>query len=160
MLMFFASLGHLPIHHPVRARYRRHGRGRDENRLLRWDNCMTSCSLVETPKLSAILQESVFFLAECLTVVYFGRTSDRYGRRPVLLFGPLGLAIVMVGFGLSKRFWLLVVFRCLQGGFNGNIGNDECCIPHRMRLMGYRGFQECHGGGIISPHHILRQQSI
>ncbi|KAJ7501506.1 major facilitator superfamily domain-containing protein [Mycena galericulata] len=66
--------------------------------------------------------ESVFFLAECLTVVYFGRASDRYGRRPVLLFGPVGLAGVMVGFGLSKRFWLLVVFRCFQGAFNGNIG--------------------------------------
>ncbi|KAJ6589490.1 major facilitator superfamily multidrug-resistance, DHA1 sub-family [Mycena capillaripes] len=66
--------------------------------------------------------ESVFFLAECLTVVYFGRASDRYGRRPVLLFGPVGLALSMLGFGLSKRFWSLVVFRCLQGAFNGNIG--------------------------------------
>ncbi|KAJ7690065.1 major facilitator superfamily domain-containing protein [Mycena rosella] len=66
--------------------------------------------------------ESVFFLAECLTVVYFGRASDRYGRRPVLLFGPIGLALAMLGFGLSKRFWSLVVFRCIQGAFNGNIG--------------------------------------
>ncbi|KAJ7870942.1 major facilitator superfamily domain-containing protein [Mycena olivaceomarginata] len=66
--------------------------------------------------------ESVFFLAECLTVVYFGRASDRYGRRPVLLLGPIGLACAMLGFGLSKRFWSLVAFRCLQGAFNGNIG--------------------------------------
>lgn len=72
-------------------------------------------------------QESVFFLAECLTVVYFGRASDRYGRRPVLLLGPVGLALAMFGFGLSKRFWSLVVFRCLQGAFNGNIGKDSCC---------------------------------
>ncbi|KAJ7659155.1 major facilitator superfamily domain-containing protein [Mycena polygramma] len=66
--------------------------------------------------------ESVFFLAEALTVVYFGRASDRYGRRPVLLFGPVGLALSMLGFGLSKKFWSLVVFRCAQGAFNGNIG--------------------------------------
>ncbi|KAJ6488177.1 major facilitator superfamily domain-containing protein [Mycena vitilis] len=66
--------------------------------------------------------ESLFFLAECLTVVYFGRASDRYGRRPVLLFGPAGLAVSMLGFGLSKRFYSLVVFRCFQGAFNGNIG--------------------------------------
>ncbi|KAJ7895089.1 major facilitator superfamily domain-containing protein [Mycena leptocephala] len=66
--------------------------------------------------------ESVFFLAECLTVVHFGRASDRYGRRPVLLLGPVGLALSMLGFGLSKRFWSLVVFRCMQGAFNGNIG--------------------------------------
>ncbi|KAK7017703.1 major facilitator superfamily multidrug-resistance DHA1 sub-family [Favolaschia claudopus] len=68
------------------------------------------------------LIESVFFLAECLTVVYFGRASDKFGRRPVLLFGPIGLAIAMFGFGLSKRFWSLVVWRCFQGAFNGNIG--------------------------------------
>ncbi|KAJ7284430.1 major facilitator superfamily multidrug-resistance, DHA1 sub-family [Mycena rebaudengoi] len=68
------------------------------------------------------LIESIFFLTECLTVVYFGRASDRYGRRPVLLLGPLGLALSMVGFGLSKRFWSLVVFRCFQGAFNGNLG--------------------------------------
>nr|GAT52491.1 major facilitator superfamily multidrug-resistance DHA1 sub-family [Mycena chlorophos] len=66
--------------------------------------------------------ESVFFLAECLTVVWFGRASDRYGRRPVLLFGPLGLCLSMLGFGFSKHFWSLVVFRCIQGAFNGNIG--------------------------------------
>ncbi|KAJ7149651.1 major facilitator superfamily domain-containing protein [Mycena filopes] len=66
--------------------------------------------------------ESIFFLAECLTVVWFGRASDRYGRRPILLIGPVGLALSMLGFGLSKRFWSLVVFRCFQGAFNGNIG--------------------------------------
>ncbi|KAF8207018.1 major facilitator superfamily multidrug-resistance, DHA1 sub-family [Mycena galopus ATCC 62051] len=65
--------------------------------------------------------ESVFFLAECLTVVYFGRASDRYGRRPVLLCGPLGLSVSMLGFGLSKSFWSLLVFRSMQGAFNGNI---------------------------------------
>jgi hypothetical protein len=75
-------------------------------------------------------QESVFFLAECLTVVYFGRASDRYGRRPVLLLGPVGLAIAMLGFGHSKRFWSLVVFRCLQGAFNGNIGEYQCRVRH------------------------------
>ncbi|KAF7309137.1 Major facilitator superfamily multidrug-resistance DHA1 sub-family [Mycena kentingensis (nom. inval.)] len=66
--------------------------------------------------------ESIFFLAECLTVVQFGRASDKYGRRPVLLLAPFGLAISMLGFGLSTKFWSLVVFRCLQGAFNGNIG--------------------------------------
>ncbi|KAJ7199556.1 major facilitator superfamily multidrug-resistance, DHA1 sub-family [Mycena haematopus] len=66
--------------------------------------------------------ESVFFMAECLTVVYFGRASDRYGRRPILLFGPIGLAMSMLGFGFSKSFWSLMLFRCLMGAFNGNVG--------------------------------------
>jgi len=48
--------------------------------------------------------------------------SDRFGRRPVLLFGPLGLSLVMVAFGMTTAFPMLVVFRFLQGVFNGNIG--------------------------------------
>ncbi|KAF9262457.1 MFS general substrate transporter [Marasmius fiardii PR-910] len=66
--------------------------------------------------------ESLFFLSESLTVTLWGRASDLYGRRPILLFGPLGLIFAMLGFGLSKTFWPLVVFRCAQGMFNGNIG--------------------------------------
>lgn len=61
-------------------------------------------------------------MAECLTVFYWGRLSDIHGRRPILLLGPLGLTIAMLGFGLSKEFVALVVFRALQGIFNGNIG--------------------------------------
>ncbi|KAJ7881020.1 major facilitator superfamily multidrug-resistance, DHA1 sub-family [Mycena olivaceomarginata] len=72
--------------------------------------------------------ESAFFLAEGLTVFQFGRLSDIYGRRPVLLLGPLGLAISMLGFGLSKTFWTLFLFRCIQGACNGNIGVTRTVI--------------------------------
>ncbi|GLB44969.1 putative major facilitator superfamily protein [Lyophyllum shimeji] len=66
--------------------------------------------------------ESIFFLSECLSVYHWGRLSDRIGRRPVLLLGPLGLALAMTFFGLSRNFWMLVVSRCAQGVFNGNLG--------------------------------------
>ncbi|KAJ7510504.1 major facilitator superfamily multidrug-resistance, DHA1 sub-family [Mycena galericulata] len=74
------------------------------------------------------LLESAFFLAECLTVFVFGRLSDVYGRRPILLAGPLGLGISMLGFGLSKNFWILLFFRCIQGVCNGNIGVSKTVI--------------------------------
>ncbi|KAF9009942.1 major facilitator superfamily multidrug-resistance, DHA1 sub-family [Cyathus striatus] len=66
--------------------------------------------------------ESIFFLTEALTVFHWGQLSDYYGRRPVLLIGPLGLAFSMFCFGLSSTFWPLVVYRSLQGVFNGNLG--------------------------------------
>ncbi|KAJ6572275.1 major facilitator superfamily multidrug-resistance, DHA1 sub-family [Mycena capillaripes] len=66
--------------------------------------------------------ESVFFVAEFLSVYFWGRASDRFGRRPILLLGPFGLAFSLIGFGWSKTFASLVVFRCAQGVFNGNIG--------------------------------------
>ncbi|KAI3605684.1 major facilitator superfamily multidrug-dha1 sub-family [Moniliophthora roreri] len=66
--------------------------------------------------------ESIFFISECALVFQWGRAADKFGRRPILLMGPLGLAIAMLGFGLSRTFWPLVVFRAAQGVFNGNIG--------------------------------------
>lgn len=68
------------------------------------------------------LLQSLFFLAEAVTVFYWGRASDRFGRKPILLLGPLGLSCAMLSFGLSNNFWMLVLCRCLQGVFNGNIG--------------------------------------
>ncbi|KAJ3725779.1 major facilitator superfamily domain-containing protein, partial [Lentinula raphanica] len=59
--------------------------------------------------------ESMFFLTECCTVYFWGRLSDIHGRRKILLMGPLGLTLAMLGFGLSKTFVAL-------GIFNGNIG--------------------------------------
>ncbi|KAJ7288064.1 major facilitator superfamily domain-containing protein [Mycena rebaudengoi] len=66
--------------------------------------------------------ESVFFVSEFCSVYSWSRASDRFGRRPILLLGPLGLTVALLGFGWSKNFWSLVFFRCAQGVFNGNIG--------------------------------------
>ncbi|KAJ7683432.1 major facilitator superfamily multidrug-resistance, DHA1 sub-family [Mycena rosella] len=68
------------------------------------------------------LIESVFFLGEAVTVFQVGRLSDIYGRRPFLLVGLLGLALSMMGFGLSNTVWALLGFRCAQGAFNGTTG--------------------------------------
>ncbi|TRM58651.1 major facilitator superfamily domain-containing protein [Schizophyllum amplum] len=66
--------------------------------------------------------ESLFFFSEFLTCMQWGRLSDYHGRRPILLIAPLGLALATYGFGFAKSFWLLCVFRFLQGVFNGNVG--------------------------------------
>ncbi|KAF8217611.1 major facilitator superfamily domain-containing protein [Mycena galopus ATCC 62051] len=66
--------------------------------------------------------ESVFFITEFLSVYSWGRASDHFGRRPILLLGPLGLALSLIAFGASKTFASLVFWRSLQGVFNGNIG--------------------------------------
>ncbi|KAK7037835.1 hypothetical protein VNI00_010796 [Paramarasmius palmivorus] len=72
--------------------------------------------------------ESIFFISESLLVFQWGRAADRYGRRPILLLGPLGLGVAMLGFGLSRTFWPLVVFRAAQGVFNGNVGVSKTVL--------------------------------
>ena len=66
--------------------------------------------------------ESLFFVTESVTVYHWGRASDVYGRKPILLLGLLALTVATLGFGLSKTFWSMVVFRSIQGICNGNIG--------------------------------------
>ncbi|KAJ3723421.1 member of major facilitator superfamily multidrug-resistance, DHA1 sub-family [Lentinula raphanica] len=66
--------------------------------------------------------ESTFFLAESISVYPIGRASDFYGRKPLLLIGPLGLSLAMLCFGLSETFWGMVLARAAMGVFNGNIG--------------------------------------
>ena len=70
------------------------------------------------------IQESVFFFAECSTVVQWSYLSDRIGRRPVLLIGPVGLTFSMILFGTSTTFVPLVISRFCQGAFNGCIGES------------------------------------
>ncbi|KAG1746529.1 MFS general substrate transporter [Suillus paluster] len=66
--------------------------------------------------------ESLFFVAQTLTVLRWSRLSDRIGRKPVLLVGLSGTCISMLCFGLSTSFWSLVISRCMCGILNGNAG--------------------------------------
>ncbi|KAG1745806.1 MFS general substrate transporter [Suillus paluster] len=66
--------------------------------------------------------ESLFFVAQALTVLKWSRVSDRVGRKPVLLVGLSGACISILCFGLSTTFWSLVISRCMCGVLNGNVG--------------------------------------
>ncbi|KAG2052385.1 MFS general substrate transporter [Suillus hirtellus] len=66
--------------------------------------------------------ESLFFAAQALTVLRWGRLSDCIGRKLVLVIGLLGACILILCFGLSTTFWSLVISRCLCGFLNGNVG--------------------------------------
>jgi MFS family permease len=68
------------------------------------------------------LIESMFFVTEALTVYHWGRASDVYGRKPILLVGLAMLVVSTLGFGLSQVLWTMIVFRSIQGVCNGNIG--------------------------------------
>ena len=39
-----------------------------------------------------------------------------------MMSGLLGLTLSMLGFGLAKTYWALILARCAQGALNGNIG--------------------------------------
>ncbi|KAH8158108.1 hypothetical protein CIB48_g10138 [Xylaria polymorpha] len=67
------------------------------------------------------LIESLFSLTQMLVMVPWGRAADRLGRKPVLVFSLLGVAVATSLFGLARSIWEMVLFRCLAGVFAGSI---------------------------------------
>lgn len=63
-----------------------------------------------------------FALCQALTGVFWGKMSDKYGRKPILVIGLLGLACSMLFFGLAGSFWAALLARSAGGLLNGNIG--------------------------------------
>ena len=50
-----------------------------------------------------------------------GRLSDRYGRKPVLIFSQAGTALSFLILGLSRDFSVMLLARMLDGASGGNI---------------------------------------
>ncbi|WWC57679.1 uncharacterized protein I303_100213 [Kwoniella dejecticola CBS 10117] len=67
------------------------------------------------------LIESIFALAELCTVFQWGKASDRWGRKPVLLIGCAGAAVSSILFGFSTTFPMMVLTRTINGLCNGNV---------------------------------------
>lgn len=53
---------------------------------------------------------------------FWGRLSDRYGRRPLILAGLMASAAAYVLFGLAESLWLLFASRLVQGAGGGITG--------------------------------------
>ncbi|HWM90639.1 MAG TPA: MFS transporter [Thermoanaerobaculia bacterium] len=53
---------------------------------------------------------------------FWGRLSDRYGRRPLILAGLMLSAAAYVLFGLAESLWLLFASRLVQGAGGGTTG--------------------------------------
>jgi DHA1 family tetracycline resistance protein-like MFS transporter len=74
-----------------------------------------------------------------------GRLSDRYGRRPLLVFSQAGTALSFLILGLSHDFYTMLLARMLDGASGGNIlvaqayVADVTAPEHRARGMGLIG---------------------
>ena len=97
---------------------------------------------------------SSFSVAQFLTGVYWGWTSDRRGRRPILLMGLFANSICMVLFGISQRYYVAVIARTISGLFNGNLGVAKSIVAeitdHQSRPFAFSLIGLCFMLGSVS----------
>jgi MFS family permease len=65
------------------------------------------------------LVTSAFTFAEFTTGMFWGRMSDKFGRKPVLLIGLVGTALSSLLFGFAPNLTVALLARALGGGLNG-----------------------------------------
>ena len=65
---------------------------------------------------------AAFSVAQLVSAPAWGWMSDRYGRRPAILFGLLVSAVAYVIFAFAGSLWLLFLSRLIQGLGGGTIG--------------------------------------
>jgi multidrug resistance protein len=64
---------------------------------------------------------ATYAFAALVMAPFWGRASDRLGRRPLILAGLLGSGIAYLLFGLAHSLWLLFAARFVQGAGSGGI---------------------------------------
>jgi EmrB/QacA subfamily drug resistance transporter len=87
---------------------------------------------------------SVYLLAQAVSVPVYGKLSDLFGRKPVVLWG-IGLFLAgSIMCGLAWNIWLLIAFRVVQGLGAGAIQpttitmvGDLYSVQERAKVQGY-----------------------
>lgn len=76
---------------------------------------------------------SAYAVAEALTAMIWGAISDRYGRKPIVLFGLVGVAISSLLFGLAEKYWVALLARFVGGALNGNVSVMQTMVAEMVK---------------------------
>lgn len=100
---------------------------------------------------------SSFTFAEFSAGMFWGRMSDKIGRKPVLIMGLMGTAVSMIVFGFAPNLATAMIARALGGLLNGNIGVLQTTVAeivkvkeHQPRAYSIMPFVWCLGS-IVGP---------
>lgn len=73
----------------------------------------------------------IFAIAQLVTAPIWGRLSDRFGRRPVILGGIVASAAAFLLFALADSVAVLLLSRLVQGAAGGTIGVIQAYVSDR-----------------------------
>ena len=84
---------------------------------------------------------AAFLLAQTTTTVIYGKLTDLFGRRPVIIVGIMIFLLGSLLCGLATSMTALVAFRLLQGTGAGAIQPVAMTIVATYPLSGAPGFR-------------------
>ena len=87
----------------------------------------------ENASFYAGLLVSAFAMAEACTVMIWGTISDKYGRKPIVLFGLVGVATSSLIFGFAKNYWVALIARVVGGLLNGNVAVMQTMVAEMVK---------------------------
>lgn len=74
----------------------------------------------------------IFSVAQSMTAVVWGRASDRFGRKPVILTGLASTMCCFLVWGMSTSLPMAITARAVMGAGNGNGRSSQAslsCYP-------------------------------
>ncbi len=87
---------------------------------------------------------ATYSLAQLITAPFWGRLSDRIGRRPVLMSSMAAAVFAYIWLGAATDLWMLFVARALAGACAGNIAAAQAYIADMTTAD-----NRAHGMGMI-----------
>jgi len=85
---------------------------------------------------------AIFSVMQFIFAPIWGALSDRFGRKPILLFGAFGNAISLLMFGFSTQLWMMYVARGLGGILS------SATLPAAMAYIGDTTDHKNRGAGM------------
>ena len=84
------------------------------------------------------ITSAVFSLSQAATGIAWGRASDRFGRKPVILCAMFCVMSTSLFFGFSRSLTWAIIARALTGASNGNVGIMRTAVAE---LVPYKELQ-------------------
>jgi len=85
---------------------------------------------------------AIYSMMQFIFAPIWGKQSDRFGRKPILLIGIFGNALSLLLFGLAPNLWMLFVARALSGILS------SATLPTAMAYVGDSTSDEERSGGM------------